>query len=378
MTGGVENWLFFAPTSTAPTSITAMEKWIGQYGGGTFLNVTSPYVISGLANGVSYSFSLNGRTNGGPGGPGSTPVTATPRIAGASWTAGTAISGGNDLRAVAFGVSTAATTTTAAVTRYVAAGSSGAMYSSLDGASWSAINYSNTSRINGAAYFGNYKLVGDGGLVLTSSDALAWTAPTTNTTQNLYAIASNYANLNVAVGANGTIISSPDGVTWTTASSTGTSSDLYAVTYTSYNSGTWVAVGAAGAMVASSDGLTWHSVSSGTTADLRGVAYAAMVSTSGVITTTFVAVGAAGTVLSSADATAWTAQVLPVAGTNLNAVIFGTQFVAAGAGGNVFVSTDGAAWTAASSATSNEIFALTHGLNAYSAVGAAGTNLLSK
>jgi hypothetical protein len=252
------------------------------------------------------------------------------------------------------------------------------MYSSVDGASWNAINYTNINRLNGAAYFGNFKFVGDGGLVLTSSDAVTWTAPTTNTTQNLYAIASNYANLNVAVGANGTIISSPDGVTWTTASTTGTSSDLYAVTYSNYNSGTWVAVGAAGTMVESSDGLTWHSVSSGTTADLRGVAYSATVSTSGVVTTTFVVVGAAGTVLSSADAAAWTAQVLPGVGTNLNAVIYGTQFVAAGAGGNVFVSTDGTTWSAASSATSNEIFALAHGLNAYSAVGAAGTNLLSK
>ncbi len=387
-TSGVEYWVFSAPVSTAPTDTKLMSDWIGLYGGGTWLNVSSPYVVSGLVNGASYSFSVNGRTSGGPGGPGATPVTATPRLAGTSWKAGTAITGRNDLRAITYGsVSTTSTlnsvtTTTTTSSTYVAAGAGGAMYSSTDGTNWTAINYATTSQLNGASYFGSYKLVGDGGTVLTSTDAVTWTQQSSGTTQNLYAIASNYTNLNVAVGANGTIISSADGVTWTAATTSATSNHLYAVTYGIYNSvGTWIAVGAAGTIVESSDGLTWHSVTSGSAADLQGIAYGAVTSLTGTTlttTSTFVAVGASGTVLRSVDGVSWTASVPPVA-TNLKAIVYGTQYVAVGAGGNIFISADGLSWTLASpAATSNDLYAVVHGLYTYAAVGAAGTNLLAK
>lgn len=376
MTDGVEYWLFFGPSSVAPSSTTSMQGWFGLPGGSVVLKATSPYVLPGLINGQSYSFSINGRTNGGPGGPGATPVTATPRIAGSSWSAGSAISGGIDLRSLTYGATTA-TTTTSSVANFIAAGPAGAIYASLDGVTWNAINYATSSNLNGAAYFGTFKLVGDAGLVLTSSDAASWTARTSGTTQNLYAIASNYANLNVAVGANGTIITSPDGVTWTAATSSATSRDLYAVAYTSYNGGTWIAVGAGGTMVESADGLTWHGVTSGSTADLRGIAYSTSTSTDGVVSYSFVAVGASGTVLSSTGASTWTTQTLSGASA-LNAVVFGTQFVAVGAGGKIFVSTDGQNWTLTPAATGQDLYAVAHGALTYSAVGAAGTNLLSR
>jgi len=363
MTPGVEYWLFFAPTSIAPADTTSMHSWIGLPGGGSLVNVSSPYVVPSLVNGTTYSFSVNGRTNGGPGGPGTAPLPATPRIAGSTWTAGTP-TGITALRSVAFG------------TVYVAAGDGGAMYSSADGATWSAINYtSNTKPINGASYFGSYKLVGDGGVVLTSSDAITWTAQTSGTTQPLYAIASNNVNLNVAVGANGTIIASADGITWTPATNSATTNHLYGVTYSAYNSGTWVAVGAAGTIVESADGRNWQTVTSSTGVDLRGIAYGISNTTTGA--TTFVAVGASGTVLSSTDGVTWTPQVLTGAST-LNAVTYGTQFVAVGAVGNIVISTDGVTWKAISPATSNNLYAVTRGTLAYSAVGAAGTNLLSK
>ena len=390
MVDGVEYWLFFGPTSVAPSDTTTMHDWIGLPGGNVILKVTSPYVVTGLLNGTAYSFSMNGRTGGGPGGPGAAPVSATPRLAGATWVTGpTNPPGSSDLRSVVYGatiiITTPATTTSTAVTTsvstYLAAGAAGAMYSSSDAVTWSAINYATSSNLNGGSYFGTYKLVGDGGLVLASSDAVTWTVQTTPTTQNLYAIASNGIKLNVAVGVNGTIITSPDGVAWSLAANSGTSSDLYAVTYNSYNSGTWVAVGAGGSMVESADGLTWHSVASGTTADLRGIASSTVTSISAsatvVVTTTFVAVGAAGTVLSSADGSAWVVQVLPGV-TALNAVTYGTQFISVGAGGKIFYSTDGATWTAATSNTSNDLFAVVRGLYVYVAVGAAGTNLLAK
>jgi hypothetical protein len=78
MVEGVEYWLFEGPTSNVPAAITNMSTWIGLAGGSTVVKVASPYVVSGLVNGTSYSFTVNGRTSGGPGGPGATPVVATP------------------------------------------------------------------------------------------------------------------------------------------------------------------------------------------------------------------------------------------------------------------------------------------------------------
>ena len=361
---GVEYWLFYGPTSGAPASSDATTPWIGLVGGGTARNIGSPYVISGLVNGTSYSVTINGRTNGGPGGPGALAVSATPRPAGSIWTAGsTNPPGSNDLHAAAFG------------TVYIAAGNNGAMYSSTDGATWSALNFATSSNLNGASFFSTYKLVGDGGVVLTSPDAATWTPQTSGTTQNLYAIASNNANLNVAVGANGTIITSADAITWTAATNSATTSHLYGVVYSPLNSGTWVAVGAGGTVVESPDGLTWHAVTSNTTADLRGVAYGT--STLAPTATTFVAVGASSTVLTSADGIIWTVQVLPGTGA-LNAVTFGTQFVAAGTGGRIFTTTDVTAWTLTAAATPQTLYAVARGTLAYLAVGALGTNLLSK
>jgi hypothetical protein len=378
MVSGVEYWAFFAPTSIAPLDVGSMQSWFGLPGGNVLLKVTSPYVVQGLANGTRYTFSINGRIDGGPGGSGATPVTATPRIAGSAWTAGTA-AGSQDLRSVTYG--TVTNTSTAVVTpTYVAVGAAGTLFSSPDGAAWSAINYATSSNLNGANFLGNYKVVGDGGLVLTSTDSVTWTRQTSGTTQNLYAIASNGVSLNVAVGAAGTILSSSDGITWTAASNSATTRDLYAVNYSSYNSGTWVAVGAGGTIVTSSDGLTWKNVGSGVTTDLRGIANLATVSTTGTITATFVAVGAAGTVIGSTDAATWTSQTLSGVSANLNAVLYGSQFVAVGAGGNILYSTDGLSWTAAATTPANgsDLLALTHGPDRYLAVGVAGTNLLSK
>jgi hypothetical protein len=364
MAPGVEYWLFCVPTSIAPADVSSMSPWISLSVGGAKINVTSPYVVSGLANGISYTFSVNGRIDRGPGGPGATPKAATPTLAGSTWTAGAAAAGSNSLRSVMLG------------STYVAAGLGGAMYSSLDGSTWAAIATTNagTTDLNGAAFLSTYKVVGNGGLVLTSSDAVTWTAQTTGTTNNLYAIASN-SLLNVAVGANGTIITSPDGITWTSRTST-TTQALYGVTYSAYNvgtytAGTWVAVGAANTLLESADGVTWTAVTlPASSADLRGITYGA---------STFVAVGTSGTVLSSTDGMTWTARSTPVTA-NLNAVSYGNQFVTVGAGGNAFTSADGVTWTNSDSATktSNALYAVVRGSTLLVAVGDSGINLVAK
>jgi hypothetical protein len=358
MKPGVEYIVFYGPTSVVPSSLSPMGGWVGLPGGGSQLNATSPFVVTGLYNGLSYSFSIDARTNGGPGGPGATPVSATPRLAGSSWVAGTA-AGSGALRGVAYG------------TKFVAAGDGGVMYSSADGAAWSALTSPTTANLNAVLYSGNYSLYGDGGLIMSSPDAVTWTTQTSGTTEHLYAAASNFSNLLVAVGAKGTLITSPDGITWTTQPSH-TTQHLYAVKYTG---GTWIAAGAGGTVVRSVDGVTWATVNSGTTADLRGLTFGANTAGTGM----FVAVGAAGTVLTSTTGETWTAVATSVTSSDLNAITYGTQYVVVGAGGRSFVSTDGVTWTPSTTpGTNSDLFAVARGTLMYSAVGAAGTNILAK
>jgi hypothetical protein len=360
MASGVDYWLFYANS----TSISTLN-WTTIPGSLSVLGATSPYVVTGLVNGTLYSFTLNGRTNGGPGGQGTPSVSATPRFAGtataslpAPWTAGTAL-GTNDLRGVTWG------------TVFVAVGANGAMDSSTDGTTWTPLNSAVATNLNAATYRTAYLAAGDGGAMLYSTDAITWTPRTTGTANNLYAITTN-PGLFVAVGAKGTIVTSADGITWAAAANSGTPNDLYAVAYTP--SGVWIAVGAGGTLVTSTDASTWKSVASNTTLDLKGVAYGVSTATTAAL---YVAVGANGTLVTSPDAATWTAQ-SAIGPNTLSAVTYGTQFIAVGANGSIFTSTDGTIWAGQRSTTKSNLNAIVHAPYSYSVVGAAGVNLLAQ
>lgn len=360
MDPSVDYWLFYANAS----SITS-TNWTGIPGARSVMGAVSPYVATGLTNGAVYSFTINGRVNSGPGGPGTPSVSAIPRLAGtataslpAPWTAGTPL-GTSDLRGLTYGTS------------FVAVGAGGAAYSSPDGTTWTASNTGVAVNLNSAVYRGVYLAAGDGGTILYSTDATNWTVRNAGTANNLYAVATN-SGMFVAVGANGTILNSGDGVTWTTAASSATTNDLYAVA--SYGGGVWVAVGAKGTVLTSADGSTWTARTSNTALDLKGVTFGRNATTGTVV---YVAVGAGGTLLTSPDATTWTAQ--PAIGTNtLSAVTYATQFVAVGANGTIYTSTDGSNWAAQPSATASDLRAIAHARYSYSVIGAAGANLLAK
>lgn len=370
-TPGVEYWVFYAPTVYAPADNSNMNRWFNLLGGGVLLKTTQPYSITGLLNNNSYSFTVNGRTGGGPGGPAAPTVTATPRLAGGTWTAATAATT-QDLRGMAFGGT------------YVAVGTGGAILTGTTASTWTSLTSPTTNRLNGATYFAtsvisngiisstaNYLIVGDAGTLLYSTDTTTWTAKTSGTTQNLFAAANN-GTMSVAVGAGGTIITSTDSTTWTAATATGTTNDLYAV---GVANGVWYAAGAGGTLVKSTDGLTWTTVSTGSTVDFHGFAYGSSTATTSALA--YVLVGNGGTVLTSPDASTWTAQTLPGAA-NLNALVYGSQYVTVGNGGQVFTSTDAVTWTAATSGTTSNLLALARGTYMYATVGVAGTNLISK
>ncbi|MFN5132088.1 MAG: hypothetical protein ACK5DS_12760, partial [Burkholderiales bacterium] len=76
----VEYWLFAAPRSDIDGN-----NWSLTPGARSATKLSSPYVLCGLDNGTTYWLFMNGRKNGGPGGPSSEKISVTPRPAGDQW-----------------------------------------------------------------------------------------------------------------------------------------------------------------------------------------------------------------------------------------------------------------------------------------------------
>lgn len=337
------------------------------------VNVSSPFIITGLTNGTMYSVTINARTNGGPGGPSTTPIAFVPRIAGTTWSVGAPL-GANNMLGLAFTV-----TTTAGVNTVVAVGAGGAIYYSPDAIHWLAETSKVTANLN-AAIFANslFLAVGDSGTMLTSPDGLAWTSQVPQTTAGLYSVATNGSGTVVAVGARGTILVSTNSTTWAPADSH-TSTDLNGIFFAN---GRYVAVGANGAMLTSTDAGQWTTINPITSANLRAVSYGASIATATVAAAAiWVVAGDGGSLLTSPDGLDWTGQV-PIAANNLTSIVHGTQFVTVGSGGAIFTSVDGITWQPEVSETTQNLRAVTFTILSagsigvgYVAVGDSGTNL---
>jgi photosystem II stability/assembly factor-like uncharacterized protein len=364
MEPGVQYWVFYAPVSTNFPSVSTTD-WINIPGAQAFINVKSPFVISGLVNGFQYSFTVNARTGDGPGGPGAPAVSALPRPAGATWAKG-ADSGTNALRALTYGVSSLDT-----LGYYLTMGDNGSAYKSTTGLTWTAVPAATTSQINANIYTLNRFIgVGNGGTIVYSTDLSTWTNGVSNTTENLNAISSN-GSLAVAVGNKGVIRTSTDGITWTAATTVPTTQNLNSVTFS--GNGFWIAAGAGGTILTSTDASTWTQRTSGTTADLRGVVVQVITSY------VFVAVGDSGTVvLSSDNGATWVTKTTGLTGNLLAVSASSSQLLAVGAGGLVASSTDGTSWTTRTSGTTSDLYSVLPFLSQYVAVGANGTNINSQ
>lgn len=359
----VQYWVFYSPVSQSFPTVSTTD-WINSPGAQAFINVKSPFVVTGLSNGFEYSFTVNARKGDGPGGPGAPAVNVTPRPAGTTWAAG-GNAGSNALRALTYGPGADA------LGYYLAMGDGGGAYKSTTGLTWTAVPAATSARINANVYtLSRFIGVGAAGTIVYTTDLSTWANSVSNTTENLNAVASNGA-LAVAVGDKGTIRSTTDGINWTAATAVPTTQNLHSVTYS--GNGFWIAVGAGGTILVSSDGNTWTQRTSGTTADLRGVAVQF------ISTYSFVAVGDAGTVVISTDSgTTWTSQTTGLTGNLLAVSASSGQLLAVGAGGLVAVSANGTTWTTRTSGTSADLYSVLVGLSQYVAIGAGGTNINSQ
>jgi hypothetical protein len=367
-TPGVEYWIFAAPNNPN----LSLSNWLATSGSTYRLNVTSPFVVTGLSNGTPYSFFITGRINGGVGGAATPTVTATPRLAGTDWASGTSINTGTKT-GLTYG-SYVDTATNSLQYRYVAVGNGGRMFSATKIDTWTAITPLVSNNLNAATFgFAKFIAVGDAGKIIYSSDTQTWTQATSNASQNFNAVVAN-GSIAVAVGNNGTIMTSKDAITWTAATTVPSSAHLYGITYTV--SGMWMAVGAAGTILTSADGLTWTAQSSGSTADLKAIG--AIGSTvSGTTTYTYVAAGQNGTILKSNDMLAWTAQSANTTA-NFNDMSSLGQFLLVGSNGTVMTSLDGITWTRQSTNVSTELTTILKAENQYLTVNTNGGILYSK
>ena len=386
-TPDVKYWIFYAPTTSIDT-----RSWINTASAQAILNTTTPYVITGLTNGTTYSFTLNGRTGDGAGGEGTPSVTIVPRLAGATWANVNGNFGGNTIRSIGYGVG-GTDSNSQPLYYYLAVGDNGSSWRSSDGITWTAVTTPTAGQLNGVVYgLSKFITIGAGGFIAYTADLSStgtWTQASSNTTSSLNALASNGAIV-IAVGDNGTILRSDNGASWSQASST-TSQHLYGISYS--GSGVWSAVGAQGTLLTSSDsGVTWKAATANTSNALRATAAQTSSVTSNGSTTigyTIVAVGDKGTVLRSTDAgSTWVAQ---ASGTTANLLAVSqssnqttgsttnNQWVATGSGGTVIRSTDGMTWTSSTSTTPSNLYALISGyLGKIVAAGQAGVGIYSQ
>ena len=330
--------------------------------------VTSPCVITGLTDGATYAFAINGRINGGKGGPQTPTVYATPRPAGANWTLGSGL-GSNALYGGSYG-----STASNGLLEYVAVGDAGSSLYSTDGLTWivptgatlplpSNVNFKSALYLGGVFYAVGVGTDSSGAAnnVYSSIDLLNWTPTAAPVTQGLNALATDGTNL-VAVGNGGAIVYLSGGV-WVAATGGG-AYNLNGVAWSSAsnpsNGAFWVAVGGTGTWGGAGTGVVLQCTTTlaawtpSSTVPSTGNLYAVAATPATALTAASVyatnpmavAVGAAGAVMTSTDGNTWTQRTLPGSvSPQLNGMVAdGVQFLAAGQGGAVFSSTDGVTW----------------------------------
>lgn len=178
-------------------------------------------------------------------------------------------------------------------------GSDGTIVSrSTNGTTWAAQTAVTSDEVLFGAWHSGaslFILVGENGTIKTSPTGLtgAWTARTSGVVTHLNCIASN-GTIAVVVGDSGVIRSSTDGITWT-ARTSGVATALNGI---AWDGALFVVCGASGVILTSPDGITWTARTSGVATSLTAV-----VATDNYV----VIVGASNVMLASADGITWVA-----------------------------------------------------------------------
>ncbi|HUL93556.1 MAG TPA: hypothetical protein VLV56_14525 [Burkholderiales bacterium] len=370
-------WIFYQPGSTVdvatPNSIAIRRTF-------------SPRVVANLANDTQYAFVMNATHDDSSAGPNSLPVLATPKLAGPSWSPGTALgTPPQNLKSLVLGggrfvaVGDAATifagdfnytsnSPNPGVTQwtqipaaqlpqgftadlscvifngtFIALGTDGSIIASTDGLNWSKGGTSVPgSGMNGLAFgvvFGTstFVAVGNGGQIFTTTDLNQWhQAGVGITTSDLTSVSVLNQGF-VATGTNGTLLTSPTGGVndWTQIPlNPNTTNTLRSAVYTPFTPNVhYVAVGDAGTIVVSTVFTDWTVITSPLTQDLRSV------TVGGASASRILAVGQGGAVVYSDDGVAGTWQTAPPPGSsnNLASVLFssGLYLGVGDAGANV-------------------------------------------
>jgi PKD repeat protein len=175
-----------------------------------------------------------------------------------------------------------------------------------------------------------YVVLGRGGAILVSSDALSWRQAETPSDVDLHAVVWT-GTLFVAVGANGTVLTSSDGGTWAQQAAP-SNEDLTAV---AAGGPQLVAVGAAGAVLTSPGGVSWTLQPPPGPEDLRDVAW---------IGSEYLAVGGGPDVLASPDGAAWTVREVGHQGPFSAVAWSGSTAVVTAQDRRTLASTDGLRW----------------------------------
>jgi len=183
-----------------------------------------------------------------------------------------------------------------------------------------------------------YVAVGEGGSVITSTDAKTWTMANSKTHNKLNGIIWT-GSFFVAVGHSGTIITSMDGINWILRES-GTDPYLLSITW---GNSKLVAVGGFGVALYSTDGLVWHPSTKNTQSQLRSVVWTGK---------RFIAVGmdkdhygpGNGMILTSEDGISWVKR-NRIKTDLLNSIAWNGQIACAvGIGNMILTSVDGILW----------------------------------
>lgn len=255
-----------------------------------------------------------------------------------------------------------------------------------------------------AVAYGNnaFVVVGNKGIILTSSDGVVWTPGSSGTSNSLLGV--TYGNNRFIAVGDGIILTSSDGVTWalkTLAAGTVLTSVIYSkntfaavgmgsgLAYdgatpgcilegVAYGNDAFVTVGhylmdADYVIRTSPDGTTWTGNTWGAYQTLMDVVYGL---------DAFVAVGISvrdglGFILTSPDGITWTPRTSGVSAL-FHGVTYGNDtFAAVGSEGMILTSPDGITWTPRSSGMTSNLLGITFGNNTFVAVGADGAILQS-